>query len=646
MNRNYNSFAFLFLFIFLLVSNCKIFAGFPQKQEKINCMDPLFNKQLLDHPRLLFSIEEENNIKQLSKQDTLLKDLLGLLKLKADTLLTKPILRYELRQKHSDLLWISREHIYRIITLSLAYRMFDELKYAKKAEEDLINVCSYPDWDPAHFLSVAEMTEAVAIGYDWLYNYLSQDTKDLIIKSLKEKALYFAIREYDSGNSDSWAKRDTNWNIVCNTGMIMGALAIAETDIKLTEKIISQGVTFIPNCLQYFTPDGVCYEGPGYWYYTNINLAMLLKSLNDNLGHDYGLSDISGINKTASYYITTVSPSGRIFNFADVISETVNAGPVYFYFSKRFNLPDVAQFYRSILLKILKSPDTFPRWHFFLNIPWYDASISTSVEKPKLQIFDNAFNPILVFNGNSISANSIYLAAKGGAGNMPHQHLDVGSFIVETNGVRWLDDLGCTAADYSLPGFWDYTPLTGHRWKYFRYNNFSPNTLSIDNNLQYSTGRGIILRYNKDSDRPFGIIDMTTVYNNLATKVQRGFMLLADNLALIQDEIGLTSTNRQIEWTSITNATVTVNGNRAVLQKGDKSFYLRIISPADATFATSVAKTNSSDEAPIINYYLLKTTVYPTNETDRTIRVVMSSDQDAINDDRLIGSLTPLLNWN
>ncbi|MDD2285902.1 MAG: heparinase II/III family protein [Paludibacter sp.] len=606
----------------------------------------LFNKKLSEHPRLLFSSDEENNIKQLSQQDTLLKNLLGLLKSKADFLLTKPVLKYELQQKHSDLLWISREHIYRIITLSLAYRMFDENKYAKKAEENLLNICNYPDWDPNHFLSVAEMTEAVAVGYDWLYNYLSRDSKELIIKSLKDKALYFAVQEYDHGNSESWARRNTNWNIVCNTGMIMGALAIAEKDLSLTEKIISKGVTFIPNCLQYFAPDGVCYEGPGYWYYTNMNLAMLLKSLNDNLGHDYGLSDISGINKTASYFVATVSPSGRVFNFADVVNDRANAGPVYFYYSKKFDLPAVAQFYRSILEDILKSPDQFPRWHFFLNIPWYDASVSPSVEKPKLQVFDNVFNPIMVFNGNRNTIHSIYLAAKGGAGNMPHQHLDIGSFIVETNGVRWLDDLGCTAADYSLPGFWDYTSLIGQRWKYFRYNNFSHNTLSIDGNLQCSSGRGKILCYDKDADRPFGIIDMTTAYRNLASKVYRGFRILSDNLFLIQDEINLTFKNRQIEWNAITNAIVTVNGNRAVLQKENKSFYLRIISPVNATFTSTIANTKSSDEAPIINYSLLKITVYPTDEINRTIRVVMSSDQNAINDDQLIGSLTPLLSWH
>lgn len=606
----------------------------------------LFNKPLSAHPRLLFSFKEEKEIKQLRNREPLLNDLFGLLKLQADKLLTVPLIKYELRAKHSDLLINSREHLYRIITLSLAYRMFGDLRYAEKAEENLINVCNYPDWDPKHFLDVAEMTEAVAIGYDWLNTVLSQNAKDLIRKSIKEKALNLAIHEYASGVSDSWARRETNWNVVCNTGMIMGSLAIAESDSKLAEKIISEGVSFIPNSLKYYAPDGVWYEGPGYWDYTSTNLAMLLKSLKGSLGHDYGLSGMPGISKTAAYYISSVSPSGQVFNFADSGFTLPTNSPVYFYFSRRFNCPQIAKFYRDRLSQIVKSQHRFPRWHFFLCIPWYDKASVASMETPKLQIFDNSLNPIMVFNGEKSSANSIYLIAKGGAGNIAHQHLDIGSFIVETNGVRWLDDLGTATDDYILPGFWDYAPITGIRWKYFRYNNFSHNTLSIDSNLQCSAGRGRILRYNKNSAEPFSIVDMTTVYNNQASKVYRGFKLLFNDLALVQDEINLKTGVKQIEWSSITSARITINGNTAILQKGGKSFFLRIISPVNATFTTTVAKTNSDSEAPVTGYYLLKTSVSPANGTNQTFQIVMSSDQHAINDTTLTGSLQPLANWN
>jgi len=605
--------------------------------------DSLFGKPILSHPRLLFTKEEEIAITNLKGKDPLLSNLIYLLKVKADELLTTSMMPYPTGA--SNILDVSREHIHRMITLALAYRMFGDFRYASKAEENLINVCNYPDWYPGEYLDVAEMTEAVAIGYDWLYSVLSEDTKNLIVKSIKEKALNLAVKEYDSGGS-VWAGGTSNWNVVCNTGMIMGSLAIAESDSKLAEKIISKGVTFVPNCLKYFSPDGVCYEGTGYWYYTNINLAMLLRSLNDNLGQDYGLSNLSGVSRTAVYYVASVSPSGQIFNFADTGGTAPNTGPAFFYFSKKFNTPQVAEFYRSLISGIVQSPGRYPKWHFFLCIPWYDNASASSIETPKLQIFDNSLNPIMVFNGKSPSINPIYLIAKGGAGNVAHQHLDIGSFILETNGVRWMDDLGSASADYSLPGFWDYTSVTGQRWKYFRYNNFSHNTLSIDNNLQYSTGRGKILRYNKDSAKPFGIIDMTTVYTNLASKVYRGFMLLSDNLALIQDEISLTSKAKQIEWTSITSASITINGNTATLQKGGKSFFIKIVSPTNATFTTTVAKTNSSSEAPVTGYYLLKTNVSPADGTNQTIQIVMSSGQIAINDTNLTGSLQPLSNWN
>ncbi|MCE5173777.1 MAG: heparinase II/III family protein [Bacteroidales bacterium] len=603
----------------------------------------LFDKPLMDHPRLLFTKESEIALKNAVNSNPLLNNLLSLLKTKANTLLNTPMYAYPTGA--SDILVVSREHLYRMITLALAYRMFNDSRYAAKAEENLINVCNYPDWDPDHYLDVSEMTEAVAIGYDWLYDVLSDNTKALIRNSLKEKALLLAVNEYNTGGL-VWAKRESNWNVVCNTSMILGALAIAENEPVMAENIITEGVKCVPICLQYFDPDGVCYEGPGYWYYTNVNLAMLMNCLNDNLGNDLGLSALPGISKTAAYYEASVSPSGRIFDFADTGSGVPNNGPAYFYFSKKFNLPRVAEFYRSLIQGVINSPSKFPKWHFFLNIPWYDASVpSTSSDIPRLQIFDSSVNPIMVFNGNRSSTNSIYLIAKGGAGDVAHQHLDIGSFVLETNGVRWMDDLGCVAADYSLAGFWDYTAITGQRWKYFRYNNFCHNTVSIDNTLQYSTGRGKILRYDKDSEKPFSIIDMTTVYKNLATKAYRGFMLLSDNLALIQDEISLAPGAKQIEWTSVTSASVTINGNTATLQKNGKSFYIKIISPANATFTKTTAKTNSSQEAAINGFYLLKTKVSPADGTNQIIQIVMSSDQNAINDTNLTGSLQPFSNW-
>lgn len=151
----------------------------------------LFGKTIPAHPRLLFSEEEEMLVKQLSKTDPLLNNLLQLLKSQADELLYAPTITPPNNLNNS------REHVHCIITLSVAYRMFDEDKYARGVEKLLINICLYPGRNPDHYLDVAETTTAVAIGYDWLYNFLSGDTKILIEEAIVEKALNLSIPEYE-----------------------------------------------------------------------------------------------------------------------------------------------------------------------------------------------------------------------------------------------------------------------------------------------------------------------------------------------------------------------------------------------------------------------------------------------------------------
>ena len=61
-------------------------------------------------------------------------------------------------------LWISREQVSRMITLSLTYRIFNDSQYAEKVEEELPNICSFESWNHKYFLDVAEMTIAVTTG--------------------------------------------------------------------------------------------------------------------------------------------------------------------------------------------------------------------------------------------------------------------------------------------------------------------------------------------------------------------------------------------------------------------------------------------------------------------------------------------------
>ena len=577
-------------------------------------------KELRQHPRLLFSKQEEQRVRDLFGTEPLLDSLRASLMREAERLLSVPPQEDPRRKikNTKDILPVSREQVYRMVNLTLAYRLSGDRRFAEKAERELIHVCNFSDWDPVHYLDVAEMTTAVAIGYDWLYDVLAPSTRQLVVHSIKTKALDLVVEEYKTGNADSWAKRETNWNVVCNTGMVLGVLAIEEHYPELAKHIIGEAVRYIPNCLKHFAPDGVCYEGPAYWGYTNMYLSLLLKALNDNLGEDFGISEMVGVDKSVLYYMHSTSPSGKIFNFANSGSTAPAAEPIYFYFSPAFNQPEVAAFYRDILSKTVQSGNYFR--FYFLSIPWYDTASSPADALPKLKVYEG-INDIIVFNGNRNIPNSLYLIAKTGDPDMAHQQLDIGTFIVETNGIRWTDDLG--SDNYSLPGFWDYKP-DGQRWTYFRNSNFSHNTLSIDHRLQNSAGTSEIDRLDNKATQPFVTMDMSTAYAGQSRFVYRTFRMLDDVRILVTDSIGLQNPSQSVQWSVITSANVECKGNTAVLKKDGKSFSLKIVSPVDAFFTARAAKRGTEAEKPIEGYTILSASV--SGEPVQVIKVLLSGE--------------------
>ena len=68
-----------------------------------------------------------------------------------------------------------------------------------------------------------------------------------------------------------------NWNLVCNGGMVLGALAIADENVSQSEDVLNRALNSIRPVMAHFTTDdGAWYEGPGYWNYeTEYSTRML-----------------------------------------------------------------------------------------------------------------------------------------------------------------------------------------------------------------------------------------------------------------------------------------------------------------------------------------------------------------------------------
>ena len=586
------------------------------------CVFSAFGKTEIQphHPRLLFTTTEEKAVEKLIKKDPLARQLAAFLKTKADSIAEAPQIPYKM-DKYGNMLWTSRAYVLRLGTLSLAYRLYGEQKYLDAANKTLLWVCGYKDWDPKHYLDTAEMTTAVAIAYDWLFDALPETTRKIIKGSIYKNAISNVLREYEKGGPGSWAKRETNWNVVCNTGMTLGALAVAEDYPEEAETILKNAAHYMPNCLKHFAPDGVCYEGPAYWGYTNSYLSLYLKAVNDNGGDQGGIGQLPGVSRTALFYKRTLTPSGQRFNFGNASAEEVLNTPAFFFFSKHYGQPEIAEWFRKEIEKTIRQNQPMHQL-FFLSLPWFNpASPAQNEQIPALEVYHNSINDLLVLNVDRKEKGSVFLVAKGGLPNQAHQQMDCGTFIIESDSVCWTEDLG--ADDYALPGFWDGKP-GGDRWKYFRNNNFSHNTLNIDRQPQYANGKAFVCEENTHTAHPYARLDLSEVYKVQAHKAFRKFTLINDHTIEVEDEVEVRNTSSTVFWTAATKADVTINGSVAQLQKDGKVFYFRILSPEGTTFHTYPAYNTYLGEKPIKGITMLEIAC-PAQGGKAKITVEMSS---------------------
>lgn len=573
------------------------------------------NNKPTPHPRLLFSRNEEVRIKELIISDPLAGQLSEFLRKNADSLILCPQIPYQ-KDKHGNILSIARSYVFRLTTLSTAYRIFGDKKYADAANQALLWICHFPDWSPHHFLDTSELSSGVAIAYDWLYDILPQETLKIVRETLYKRAISIVLNKYKTGTAASWAKRETNWNVVCNTGMTLAALAVAEDYPAEKDSILSNAGTYIPNCLKHFAPDGVCYEGPAYWGYTTSYLSLYLKAVIENGGDKGGISKLPGIANTALFYKRTLTPGGERFNFGNAnLKESINS-PAFFLFGKLYNQPEVSEWYRSEIAKIIKNNHSLHQL-FFLALAWYDeAKSEKDAEIPMIEIYHNSINDLVVLNGNRKKSGSLFLIAKGGEPRQAHQQLDCGTFIIESDSTCWSEDLG--ADDYSLPGFWDYKQ-GGKRWIYFRNNNFSHNTISIDRQFQHADGKAFVCEERLNEEIPSAKLDMSSLYKDQARSVFRKFSMINDHCIEIEDEINLINPQSEIAWIMASKAAIQIDGQKACLSRNGKKFYIEIISPANASFKTYAAKNNFDAEYPVKGINMLEVVCKPERKDVRII---------------------------
>lgn len=522
------------------------------------------------HPRLLFPKGLEGKIRQMiwTPEGKFLNAVHKHIEKYADELLNKePFLRETLTGVS-----IARENLGRIFYLAYMYRMTEAERYAARAERELLAIAAqYDKWRPDHFLTTSEMTLAFAIGYDWLYDFLSEESKKIIVETMIARGL-------NESATASYRHSVGNWNSVCNACMIASALAVYEHQPEKSAAMITEAIENNRKAVETVGPHGGYPEGYSYWHYGTVYQTMLFEVLKTAIGYESNLPDnATGFDSTGAYALMMTTPTGRCYSYADV-AMGANVSAASFWLARHFNHPEWLYVDRQMLLN-----DDYEQedklWRFNPCILLYSVGLHISnISVPSQNWWYNDGNqPLFVWRSGFDSINDTYLGVKGGYPKQGHSHMDSGAFYYERDGVIWSGDPGSDS--YNLPGYDNYGQNAG-RWDIFRPSLAAHSTISFDDAEHIVTGKTPITEYFTE-DSPGATVDLTPACLNKTGKAVRTVRLDNDILNIVDNVI--TSTDTQVRWNMITKAQPQSDGdNKVILSSGSRKMLLEVVSPDNA----------------------------------------------------------------
>jgi hypothetical protein len=511
------------------------------------------------------------------------------------------------------LLDVSRNLFDRTLTLGTLWRLRGDTASRDRLISDLLTVCAFSDWNPSHFLDVAEMTAGVGLGYDWLYDVLTAGQRATLSQAIRSKGL-------TPGNQENlwWVSTTNNWNQVCHAGLSIGALAVAEDDRPLALAILDRAKRKHAIALTPYDPDGVYPEGPGwYWPYGTNFTGLLDQALVTAANLDWGIWNRQGLIRSFAYARHATGTTGLAFNYADggELPILSTAAP---WVALRTNDPGLATWAWD------QAPTSRPSRLDGLLAHVDEPATTPPAALPTTWVGRGDVEIACI--RSAWTADATYLGLKGGKLAVNHGHLDAGSFVLEVAGQRFGSELPPDDQIYSL-GLWDLGQ-NSDRWDYLRVNNRGHNVLLIGNGLQSVASDSPVAGPYINGARSSAVVTTTAAYGSSAATARRGAAVLTDGTAVIQDECTGIGATTAVTWQMYTQATATVAGDgRSVtlVRNGTSAVLWLAEAPANVAFAAISPPPVPAGQIPLTGWTRIQALVPA--PVPQPLRLVVAANQ-------------------
>lgn len=431
------------------------------------------------------------------------------------------------------------EHRRRLNVYTAMALYYDDECWINGLEDILWAVCNEFTWAfPAHIKDGMDLLESsitvdlfsaeTGLALSETCYLLSDRISQMVQKRVKLEVWRRLITPYMERNITF---HKDNWSAVCAgcIGMVVMYWGNRKDFTRLEDKIMYSMEDFIGS----YQEDGCCLEGALYWGYGFGYFCYFAEMLREYTGGEKDLFKSEKVKQIALFRQKVYLENNVVVPFADAPHNySYHIGLAHF-LAKEYveaDVPDekyAAEF----------DDDIRHRYADFVrDFYWYDPHMNKEEKREDTSIFWQSQWYIK-------KMGNYFFAAKGGRNNEPHNHNDIGSFIVYSNGQFILDDLGWPEYDGSYFGEGRYDNIcassAGHSVPVIN-GEFQERGRQHCSKLLKADGSGIRL-------------DMTNAYQDgICRKLIRTFSLDNENIRLSDTISGVDGEIRERFVTRIT----------------------------------------------------------------------------------------------
>lgn len=508
------------------------------------------------HPRIIATESDFDRIRKEAESNSYKKKWKENLYAACDRDVDKPAVKYELPDG-VRLMTVAdsfREYMYKF---GMAYQLskYEEPERAKKyfdaAWKHIESVANMPDWNPPHHLDVGIMARGYAIAYDWFYEAMTPEQRQIMEKGAHDNLFY--IWNLGSQSEDSLlgsVRMFNNHNQIMNGGAMMCVLSFMDVYPEIASKLGADICQFMEISLDKFYPLGSYAEGPSYSTMATDYQSAMLAAMKPILGTCYSLDRPEGFEYSC-VYLSNIRSDVSAYTFSDtpyIKAYTSSAFWMFDYYDQKGYKDSHAEFFKN-----------YDNIDAVQGLLYYDVSIEddTVANSSLDQYYDSV--GVLTMR-NSFDDGQVFVGLTAGYHAPGHDHLDGGSFVYDALGTRWAEDLG--SDDYNL--YYKY-----NKWDVFRLRPESHNVLLVnpDKDPGYSlTDSGYITDYQSKDRGVIVKMEMGPNYDRSdVSKARRGFFLTDDRRSLVvRDEVSFPAQS-DAYWIMVTAADVEIVDSHTVI---------------------------------------------------------------------------------